>query len=184
MTPISGGAIRRATPRRSRRSVCGRMTKPGSRGGKNSKRQDRAWDEKAYVDLRTSLQSLPSGPLRDAALKRIEILDCSSPDKTLQSCDPAAAPPPEAAAWRNAVMTHLAGVDAYRAALAESLEGAFLPRRRKRGICRTRRRKIRPPAWPSWSRRSRLNRRTIEEGRQRLPLRRVETRVRRETGKE
>ena len=71
----------------------------------DSKQQDRVWDDKAYEDLRTSLQSLPSGPLRDAALKRIEILDCSSPDKTLQSCDPAAAPPPEATGWRNAVMT-------------------------------------------------------------------------------
>ena len=88
---------------------------------RDSERQDRAWDDKAYEDLRTSLQSLPSGPLRDAALKRIEILDCSSPDKTLQSCNPAAAPPPEATEWRNAVV----GVAAYRDALAESLKALF-----------------------------------------------------------
>ena len=88
----------------------------------DSGQQDRVWDDKAYEDLRTSLQSLPSGLLRDAALKRIEILDCSSPDKTLQSCNPAAAPPPEATGWRNAVTTAKVGVEAYRAALAESLK--------------------------------------------------------------
>ena len=89
--------------------------------------QDQAWDDKnkAYAELRTSLQSLPSGPLRDAALERIVVLDCSSPDKTLQSCDPTSAPPTEAAKWRNAVVTNMVGVKPYRAALAESLQALF-----------------------------------------------------------
>jgi uncharacterized protein YjbI with pentapeptide repeats len=91
----------------------------------DSKQQDRAWDDKAYDALRISLQSLPSGRLRDDALGRIEILDCSSPDKTLQSCNPAAAPPPKAAEWRNAVTTDTVGVKAYRDALAESLKALF-----------------------------------------------------------
>jgi uncharacterized protein YjbI with pentapeptide repeats len=93
----------------------------------DSKLQDRPWDDKAYKDLRTSLQFLPSGPLRDAALKRIEVLDCSSPDKTIQSCDPTSAPPTEAAGWRKAVVTNLVGVQPYRAALAESLRALFCP---------------------------------------------------------
>jgi uncharacterized protein YjbI with pentapeptide repeats len=95
----------------------------------NLENQDQAWDDKdkAYEELRTSLQSLPSGPLRDAALERIVVLDCSSPDKTLQSCDPTSAPPTEAAKWRNAVVTNMVGVRPYRAALAESLSALFCP---------------------------------------------------------
>jgi len=92
-------------------------------------KQDRAWDDKdkAYKELRTSLQSLPSGPLRDAALERIVVLDCSFPDKTLQSCDPTSAPPTKAAEWRNAVVTNMVGVQPYRIALAESLRALFCP---------------------------------------------------------
>jgi hypothetical protein len=65
--------------------------------------------------------------LRDAALKRIVSLDCSSPDKTLQSCnpDPATTVPKEAADWKSAVMTNAVSFKAYRAALAESLQALF-----------------------------------------------------------
>jgi uncharacterized protein YjbI with pentapeptide repeats len=89
--------------------------------------EDRAWDKKAYEALSTSLQSLPSGRLRAEALKRIKILDCPSLDKTLQSCnpDPAATLPKEAADWKKALMAHVAKVEAYRAALAESLQALF-----------------------------------------------------------
>jgi hypothetical protein len=95
----------------------------------DSMRLDQAWDDKneAYKKLGTSLQSLPSGPLRDAALQRFEVLDCSSPDKTLRSCDPASAPPTEAAAWRNAVMMQVVLVQPYHNALAESLRALFCP---------------------------------------------------------
>jgi hypothetical protein len=65
--------------------------------------------------------------LRDAALTRVEVLDCSSPDKTLQSCDPISAPPTEATKWKNAVAASTVGVKPYRAALAESLQAFFCP---------------------------------------------------------
>jgi uncharacterized protein YjbI with pentapeptide repeats len=95
----------------------------------DSNQQVRLWDDKDYNNLRTRLQSLlPPGRLRDAALKRIEVLDCSSPDKTLQSCNPASDPPTEATTWRKAVaMNKARGVRAYRAALAESLTALFCP---------------------------------------------------------
>lgn len=93
------------------------------------KQEDRAWDDKdkAYEELRTSLRSLPSGPVREAALEKILVLDCSSPDKTLQSCDPTSAPPPAADEWRKAIVTHMVGVRSNRAALAESLSALFCP---------------------------------------------------------
>jgi uncharacterized protein YjbI with pentapeptide repeats len=89
--------------------------------------ENRAWDEEAYEKLRTSLQSLPSGSLRQQALDRIAVLDCD--DKTLQSCDPdpAATLPKEATDWKSAVMDSLAKVQPYQKALAESLKALFCP---------------------------------------------------------
>jgi uncharacterized protein YjbI with pentapeptide repeats len=61
------------------------------------------WDAKAYAELRgLMMNSIPEGKMREAALKRIEILDCAYPNpyKTLASCDSAAAPPPEVLVWR------------------------------------------------------------------------------------
>ena len=88
--------------------------------------ENRAWDKEAYQKLRTSLQSLPSGPLRQLALERIAVLDCD--DKTLQSCDPAAATlPKEAIDWKSFVMDNVAKVQPYQAALAESLRALFCP---------------------------------------------------------
>jgi hypothetical protein len=84
---------------------------------------DKTWrpDDKAYEDLSKTLQSLSPGPLHDA-LGRIEILDCSNRDKTLQSCNSVAPLTPEATGWRNAVTTATAGDDGYRDALAKSLK--------------------------------------------------------------
>jgi uncharacterized protein YjbI with pentapeptide repeats len=93
------------------------------------KQQAGVWDDKnqAYSELLASLKSLPDGPLRGAALKRIAVLDCSSPDKTLQPCDPgpAATLPQEATDWKSAVMGSMVDVKPYRAALAESLRALF-----------------------------------------------------------
>lgn len=75
---------------------------------------DQAWDDKAYTNLRTSLQSLPSGLLRPA-LERIGVLN------------PTSAPPAEAAKWKDAVVTNMVGVKPYRTALAESLSALFCP---------------------------------------------------------
>jgi hypothetical protein len=44
------------------------------------------WNEKTYEALRTTIEALPSGHDREAALERIQRLDCSSSDKTLASC--------------------------------------------------------------------------------------------------
>jgi uncharacterized protein YjbI with pentapeptide repeats len=48
------------------------------------------WTGKTYADLRVSMNSTPDGKRRPEAQKRIEILDCANPDKTLASCDAAA----------------------------------------------------------------------------------------------
>jgi hypothetical protein len=58
------------------------------------------WDAKAYAELRVSMNRVPEGAMRDAALKRIETLDCANPDKTRASCDPAVTPPPEVLDWQ------------------------------------------------------------------------------------
>ena len=87
------------------------------------------WGEKAYETLRTMMESLPQGDLRDEALERIESLDCANSDSTLNSCDPQRAwippltPPPEAAAWRRALekAARLDG-EAYATALARTLK--------------------------------------------------------------
>ena len=85
--------------------------------------ENRPWDDKAYRNLRTAIESLPPGGNRDKALIRIQNLDCSSFDKTLAACDPSAAPPPQATAWRNEL--EAAGVDerAYAEAIANALRG-------------------------------------------------------------
>jgi hypothetical protein len=92
-----------------------------------------SWDDKAYRSLRDRLEFLPPedlrdmeeffppGCLRDQALDRIGTLDCTNPDKTLESCDPSNPPPPEAAAWRKA----LNGANVDREAYAEALVKAL-----------------------------------------------------------
>jgi hypothetical protein len=77
------------------------------------------WDAKAYADLRDlMMNSIPEGRMRDDALKRIETLDCANPDKTLASCDPAAAPPRRVLDWQK----KLARASVDDAAYAKALE--------------------------------------------------------------
>jgi uncharacterized protein YjbI with pentapeptide repeats len=83
--------------------------------------EEYAWDEQAYLRLRAKIETLPQGKLRDQAIERIRSLDCSNPDPTLVSCDPSAAPPPEAAAWRKALEKVSVNEKAYATALAEVL---------------------------------------------------------------
>ncbi len=82
--------------------------------------KDHPWDGEAYNALRITIESLPPGPLRDHALERIRSLDCSDPDKTLASCNPSAAPPPEVVAWL--VSLDNSSVGAYAFALAKTLK--------------------------------------------------------------
>jgi uncharacterized protein YjbI with pentapeptide repeats len=85
---------------------------------------NRRWDEEAYQALRTTIESLPMGGFRERALLRIEdvrSLDCLSSDKTLASCDLSAEPPPEAAAWRQALEAAQVDDEVYAPALAKVL---------------------------------------------------------------
>ena len=74
-------------------------------------------------ELRGSLNSIPEGKRRDDALKRIETLDCANPDKTLASCDPAAATPPEVLDWQKKLKAASVDEAAYAKALATELQG-------------------------------------------------------------
>jgi uncharacterized protein YjbI with pentapeptide repeats len=58
------------------------------------------WDSKADASLRDSLNMIPDGKVREAALKRVERLDCGNPNKNLASCDPTATLPPEVLDWQ------------------------------------------------------------------------------------
>ncbi len=85
------------------------------------------WDAKAYAKLRdlmmNSIPEVMTHNLRGDALKRIETLDCANPDKTLASCDSAAAPPPHVLVWQKELAA--AGIEdaAYKKALATELRG-------------------------------------------------------------
>jgi hypothetical protein len=81
------------------------------------------WDGKAYAELRVSMNGIPEGQRRDAALKRIEALDCGDPDKLLASCDPAAKPPHEVLDWQKKLKAAGGDGAAYAKALATELQG-------------------------------------------------------------
>lgn len=68
------------------------------------------------------MEPLPPGDPRNRALERIRSLDCANPDTTLASCDPAAALPPEAAAWRKALEDARVDDADYAKALAAELK--------------------------------------------------------------
>ena len=59
--------------------------------------------------------------MREAALRRIEILDCGNPDKTLASRDPAATPPPEVLDWQKNLSAASVEGAVYEKALATEL---------------------------------------------------------------
>ena len=80
------------------------------------------WNDKAYHRLRDMLEFLPPGRLRDQTLDRIEILDCTNPDKTLAPCDPSVTSPPEAAAWQKSLEAARVDEQAYALSLAKTLK--------------------------------------------------------------
>jgi hypothetical protein len=79
------------------------------------------WTGEAYANLRDSMNSIPEGKMRDAALQRIKILDCGNPDKKLASCDPSAKPPREVLDWQKKLARSSADDEAYVLALASEL---------------------------------------------------------------
>ncbi len=83
--------------------------------------KDYHWNDKAYQDLRRTIELLPTGALREEALDRIRILDCANPDKTLASCDPSVPLPPEADAWLKTLEEANVDDEAYAKALAAEL---------------------------------------------------------------
>jgi len=102
---FSGGAIRRES-----RDALGHHDSGGRRDLAPAvavEAEDRVWN---YEQWRASLELLlPSGPLLEPALTRIEVLDCFNPDKTLQSCDRAATCEGRRR-LKNAVAAHVASV--------------------------------------------------------------------------
>ena len=80
------------------------------------------WNDEAYQKLRQIIESIPRGALRKDAENRIQSLDCANTDPTLASCDPSAAPPPEAVAWRKALEHGRVDDTAYEKALASALK--------------------------------------------------------------
>ncbi len=82
------------------------------------------WDAKAYAELRDlMINSIPEGKMRDAALQRIERLDCTSKDKSLASCDPAAKLPRDVLYWQKKLAQTNVDYAAYAKALATELWG-------------------------------------------------------------
>ena len=79
------------------------------------------WDAKAYAEFRLSMNSIPEGVKRDAALKRIDTLDCGNPDTTLASCDPNAETLPVVLDWQNKLEAARVDDPAYARALAKEL---------------------------------------------------------------
>jgi hypothetical protein len=79
------------------------------------------WDAKAYAELRVSMNSIPEGKMRDNALKRIETLDCANREKTLASCDSAAAPPPWVLYWQKTLLKANVDDAAFQKVLATEL---------------------------------------------------------------
>jgi hypothetical protein len=78
------------------------------------------WDTKAYANLRDSMNSIPKGKMRDAALNRIETLDCGNLHKNSSACDPS---PPEVLYWRKKFEEASVDDEAYNSALAKELRG-------------------------------------------------------------
>ena len=78
------------------------------------------------------MNSIPEGKRRDEALKRIETLDCGNPDKTLASCDPAAAPPPEVLVWQKELEAASVDDAAYCKSPRHGVAGPRLRKRRQR----------------------------------------------------
>jgi uncharacterized protein YjbI with pentapeptide repeats len=80
------------------------------------------WKSRDYSDLRRLMEGLPEGANRDQALTLIERLDCCNSDTTLASCEPNAAPPPEAATMRTTLeKANIVVGAAYEKALKEVL---------------------------------------------------------------
>jgi hypothetical protein len=91
--------------------------------GERSKAQ--LWDGAAYEHLREMIDALPAGQLREDALNRIKVLDCTNHDETLPPCDPPyppPKPPPGAVDWQKRVEEARSADDkAYVKALAAEL---------------------------------------------------------------
>ncbi len=78
------------------------------------------WNDKSYGDLRKTLENIPQRRMREAALKRVERLDCRQTGETLASCDLSAKPPAAVEAWRRTLEGGGApDLETYQRALAE-----------------------------------------------------------------
>jgi hypothetical protein len=85
--------------------------------------QGQPWGDKAYQALRTTIESVAPGLLRDNALGRIQTLGCfRSAETPPASFDPSAPVPPEAEPWRKALEAASVKDTHYAVALAKALK--------------------------------------------------------------
>jgi hypothetical protein len=80
------------------------------------------WNERAYQNIRHSLNSLEDTSLRNEALDRLRRLDCTNPDPTLASYELVATPTAETIAWQKSVEDARIDEANYDRALAVTLE--------------------------------------------------------------
>src|ERR1700730_4904728 len=99
-----------------------RIWSDGSPSGEGIDSNPLLWDAKAYAELRDSMKNIPEGWMREAALRRIETLDCGNPDKTLASCDSDATPPPDVLDWQKKIDAASVDDADYAKALAAELQ--------------------------------------------------------------
>ncbi len=82
------------------------------------------WDNRYYRVLRKMLEEIPDadGAIRQAALMRVDRLDCRETNESLSSCDPEAKAPPQVEEWRSALEVGRArDITTYQHALAKVL---------------------------------------------------------------
>jgi uncharacterized protein YjbI with pentapeptide repeats len=76
------------------------------------------WNDQSYGDLRKTLEIIPEGSKRGAALKRVDRLDCKKTGETLASCYIDANPPLKVKEWRRMLeATRAPDAEAYQRAL-------------------------------------------------------------------
>jgi len=77
----------------------------------------RPWTDQSYAQLAVLIDGMTPGEMHDAAVKRIRVLDCANPDKTLASCDPRNPFPIEADDWRRTLEASRTSDASYQGAL-------------------------------------------------------------------
>ena len=86
------------------------------------KPQDRGntrWGDNAYAELRKQVDLIPNPDRRDAALKRVAILDCKTTGAEIASCEQSGQPPDNVSVWQKQIKDAALSQNLYSKALAE-----------------------------------------------------------------